>query len=392
MHPTPTQQRAMGVLVALAFVVVAWIASPVAAGLILGTLVAFMLYPLYRKIARRTRRPALAAALLTGAATTLVAGALVALVVILVVRGQQVVAASPALLDDASRLAARVPHAQAVIDRLRSTAQSAAPKLGAYAAVIMAAVYKALLAFFFMTLTTFAVLRKWPSLVRALEAVAPLPRRYTRRVAERLRETSGTVMVGTVVTGALEGVLAGIGYALFQVPQPMFFGAMTAVASLLPVLGSMFVWAPIGVYLMATGKTVPGILVLVWSVLVVNIFSEYVVRPRLVGGRGSMGFLPSLVALLGGIEIFGVSGLVLGPIVMAVALDMIDLYREDRALQRTQSAESRPVVHDGASGAFSGPWPASRLAQPRHVENLARMLARDRPAPRHDGRAQPGAR
>jgi predicted PurR-regulated permease PerM len=340
----------MGVLAAVGFLALAWLARPVAAGLILGALVAFMLYPLYRRIARHTRRPVLAASLLTGAACALVAGAIVALAVILVVRGQAVVAAFPSLLGQASHVVARVPHAQAAIDRLRDTAQGAAPKLGEYAAVIMAAVYQSFVGFLFMALTTFAVLRRWPSYVRCLESVAPLPRRYTRQVAEHLRETAGAVMLGTVVTGAVEGVLAGIGYTIAGVPQAAFFGAMTAVASLLPVLGSMLVWAPIGIYLIAIGKTGAGAVELAWSVLVVYALTDYVVRPRLVRGRGAMGFLPTLVALLGGAAIFGVSGLALGPIVMALAFDLIDLYRRDRSRQRAEPVVSSQVSYDGAPG------------------------------------------
>jgi predicted PurR-regulated permease PerM len=134
-----------------------------------------------------------------------------------------------------------------------------------------------------------------------------------------------------VMVGLAQGVLAGVGYAVLGVPQAPFFGAMTAVASTIPVLGTMLVWAPLGAYLILTGHTGAGVAELVWGFLVVVTLSDGFLRPRLVGSRSHMGLLPALIGLFGGIELFGFVGLLLGPTLVGLALAILRLYARARA-------------------------------------------------------------
>ncbi len=137
-------------------------------------------------------------------------------------------------------------------------------------------------------------------------------------------------MTGTVATGIAQGTLAAIGYAITGVPDPIFFGIVTAFASLLPAVGTLLVWVPAGLYLIATGHLGKGIVEFLWGSLIVVGLSDYVLRPRLVRDE-SMPALLVFISLFGGIEALGLAGLIVGPLIMGLALAVLRLYAQQRA-------------------------------------------------------------
>jgi predicted PurR-regulated permease PerM len=138
-------------------------------------------------------------------------------------------------------------------------------------------------------------------------------------------------LAGTVVTGVAQGVLAGLGFWITGVPQAAFFGISTALASLVPAVGTLLIWIPAGLYLFATGRPGMGLTELLWGALVVVGFSDYVVRPRLVGGE-TVPVLLVFIGLFGGLEVFGLAGLVVGPVIVSLAVSVLRLYAgEERA-------------------------------------------------------------
>ena len=130
-------------------------------------------------------------------------------------------------------------------------------------------------------------------------------------------------------------MLATIGFWMTGVPQAIFFGVATALASLVPAVGTLLVWVPAGLYLFAIGHPAKAIIELVWGALIVVGFSDYVIRPRLVGDE-AMPALLTFVALFGGLEVLGLSGLIVGPVIMGLAVAVLRLYaREEEARRAT---------------------------------------------------------
>jgi predicted PurR-regulated permease PerM len=133
-----------------------------------------------------------------------------------------------------------------------------------------------------------------------------------------------------------QGLLATFGYWITGSPEPVFFGIATALASLVPGIGTLLVWVPLGVFMIVTGHVGRGFAELLWGTFVVIGFSDYVLRPRLLGGDHEMPTLVTFVALFGGVEVFGLKGLVVGPIVMSIAVATLRLYgREAEARRHT---------------------------------------------------------
>ena len=115
------------------------------------------------------------------------------------------------------------------------------------------------------------------------ERMLPLERKHTHALLDQFRTVGRQVLLGTVVTGLVQGLFAAFGYWITGVREPAFFGALTAIASLVPGVGTVLVWAPVGVALLLGGHLGAGLVELTYSALTVGIISDYVVRPRLVG-------------------------------------------------------------------------------------------------------------
>jgi predicted PurR-regulated permease PerM len=338
------ERLALGWLALAALVAIAWLVHPFATGLLLGTLLGFTLEPLHARLAKRTGRPLLAA-------VATVAGTLVVLVALAAGFAsffvQRAIAMSetvrdeierggwdPAWIDRASGWLARVGLSpESVTERVREGMLAVAERSAGFAAKTASATLFFVLSLFFAFLTMHLVLRHWRTIHTALEALLPLRPEHTRVLLDEFRRVGAATLKGTVLTGIAQGVLAAVGYAVTGVPEPLFFGIATAIASLVPAVGTLLVWVPAGIYLLATGHPAAAAVELVWGALVVVGFSDYVIRPRLVGDE-AMPTLLTFLALFGGLEIMGLSGLIVGPVVMALAVTVLRIYAKESAAIR----------------------------------------------------------
>ncbi|HEY3809150.1 MAG TPA: AI-2E family transporter [Steroidobacteraceae bacterium] len=336
-----SERGALGWLTLAAVAAIGWLALPFATGILLGTLLAFTLDPLYLAIKRRTGRPVLAS-LLTVAATVLVlVGALSAFVTRFVTR---VVAFANALhaqlhaggeigrwLDAITDWLARFGIS---IDDLTSQLEAGAGEIASRSAAIAGTVatgtFSVLLGLFFAVLTMHLVLRYWSQIVTRFTVISPLDPQHTRELLAEFRRVGRMTISGTVVTGVAQGFLATIGFWITGVPQPIFFGIATALASLIPAVGTLLVWVPAGLYLFTIGHPARAIIELIWGALFVVGLSDYLIRPRLVGDE-AMPALVVFIALFGGLEVMGLPGLIVGPVIMALAVAVLRLYSAARS-------------------------------------------------------------
>jgi predicted PurR-regulated permease PerM len=232
--------------------------------------------------------------------------------------------------DASEKLGAMGLHSDAIDHHLHHAGEELASYAGGFARGAMSLTLSLLLALFFTTVTVFCVLSRWSRLAHWAEVLLPLRPVHTRELLTELRRLGQEVMLGTVVVGLIQGALGGVAYAVLGVPMPAFFGAMTAVASTIPAFGTLLVWAPLGAYLIATGHTGAGVALLLWGAFVVVTVSDGFLRPAVVGRHSRLGFLPALIGIFGGIELFGFVGLLLGPTIVGVALAVLRLYARGR--------------------------------------------------------------
>jgi predicted PurR-regulated permease PerM len=313
----------------------------VATGLFFGTLLAFSLLRVHEKLSARLGQPGVSASLLALSSGLVIVGAVGSLAYLVVARGfaaanslahgfdpQGTLRKVFARLDEIGRAVRLGPSDLSA--RVTSAAAEAASKLSDWAAAIAGATFSALLTLFFTVLMTFFMLRHWTTIELAAERMLPLHPLHTRVVLTEFQKVGKEVFVGTAVTGIIQGVLGGVSYALMGVPEAALLGALTAISSLIPLIGTALVWIPVGVALLVADQVGAGLFVLVWGTVLVGLCGEYLVRPRLVGGRGHVPTLITFISLFGGVQVFGLPGLVMGPVVASVALAVLKTY--DRAV------------------------------------------------------------
>jgi len=218
------------------------------------------------------------------------------------------------------------------IDQALAWAQHAAPAI--LAASGEAAFHTVVLlgAFYFLLLDGHRV-------VRWVTAVSPLRQAQTHELLEEFRKVAVATLLGTVVAAVFQGVAAGVGYALFGVPHAVFFGLLTALASFVPVVGTLMVWVPAALLLGATGHVGAAVGLVAWCLAAV-VGAEHVGRPLLLGGSAQIHTGLVFLALLGGIEMFGLIGVLAGPLVIAFFLALARM--SERELARKDATPSGP--------------------------------------------------
>jgi predicted PurR-regulated permease PerM len=327
-----------------AALLIAWLVMPIGVGILIGMLLAFVMQPLYGRIKPRLGDSWSAFAVVMGATIGL-AGAVFAFAWFFVAKGvslaRELIAivgpggAGDRLLDWVGARTARVGITpDELTRRARALAELAAARTANGAESLVGALAAGALGAFFAMLTMHVMLRHWESVSLRAQETLPLRPDYTRALLAEFRRVGRTTLMGTIVTGLTQGALASIGYLIAGVPEPLFFGAATAIASLVPAVGTMLVWVPVGVVLIVMGHPARGIVELVWGSLFVVALSDYWIRPRLVGGESELPSLVTFAALFGGVEVFGLKGLIVGPVLMSLAVAVLRLYASETRARR----------------------------------------------------------
>ncbi len=343
---TPTSEshdrksRALSWLAAAAILTLLWMAVPLGTGLFMGALIGFTLQPLYRKLCARGMGGSMAAALCALGSMVVVGAGVGVLAALLVSRALSVIDALPgfvgpggALQQTTERWAHNLAPLHITPDQLTKAVQDEAMSLGSSATSVAAAAagttFGALLTVIFMALATYSVLLYWSALMRHAESLLPFEPRHTHALLDELRRVGRQVLRGTVLTGLIQGFGAAIAYWVTGVPDPIFWGALTAVASLVPALGTLLIWVPMGIWLIASDRVGAGLAELGLASVLVGLIPDYVIRPRLVGSDRGVPSVVTFVALFGGVEVFGLIGLVLGPVIAAMAIAILRTYERE---------------------------------------------------------------
>ncbi len=153
---------------------------------------------------------------------------------------------------------------------------------------------------------------------------SPLPNKYDLQLFKKFREASYTTMVSTFVTAGVQGVVGGIGFLLVGLPA-FYPGLFIALFSLIPNIGSMILYVPVGVYLVLAGEVAKGIFILAWGFLIIG-STDNIIRVYVLSGKEKINPVFILFALLGGLTLFGFWGLVLGPLILSLVVTVFYIY------------------------------------------------------------------
>jgi predicted PurR-regulated permease PerM len=346
--PTRFEKVAFGVVFAVAAFFFLWTLSPVWVPVFLGILLALVARPLKSRIERRFHRhPRLLSAAITIVCISAVLG-LVAFVFYVVVQElSHLVKDVIAHADDMSHWL----HSPRVLrwlgrfggspEQIQSSIRSLSTSLLTHTSTVLGSVLSltshALLLIFFTSLTAYYLLLEGGRLTQFAVRLSPLPMEETVALLSEFHDVSIGTLLGIGVICLVQGVAAGIGFAIFGVASAVVWGALTGVASLVPTIGTALVCFPIAGIEFMHGRTLSALGLLLWWGFAVVALPDYYLRPRLLRGHMRLHSLLVFIALFGGLEAFGVMGLLLGPLFVAFFVALLRIYERDYRPQIARS-------------------------------------------------------
>jgi predicted PurR-regulated permease PerM len=186
-----------------------------------------------------------------------------------------------------------------------------------------------------MILAMFYLFRDGDSIVARLREVLPFEKSHRDKMIDETRELIFASVTSSLVAAVAHGVLGGLAFGLTGIRAPIFWGVMMGFFSLIPLVGSALIWVPAAISLMVDGHIGMGIALMIFCSVIVGLVDN-IIRPWMISGRAEMGGLVVFISVLGGISVFGMLGVVLGPIVVAAGASMLDLYAPGASARNTK--------------------------------------------------------
>jgi predicted PurR-regulated permease PerM len=175
-----------------------------------------------------------------------------------------------------------------------------------------------------MIFVFFFVLQNEKKMFDYINHLIPLSKDHESILIEKIKAVSKSALLGTLVTAAGQGLAGGIAFAICGLPG-FFWGAVMGFASLIPVVGTALVWLPAAVFLFITGDIKLGLFMIIWCVIVVGMIDNFV-RPLFMSGSANMSSILIFFSILGGLNLFGLAGLLYGPLIFAITMVLFYIY------------------------------------------------------------------
>jgi predicted PurR-regulated permease PerM len=178
--------------------------------------------------------------------------------------------------------------------------------------------------FFLMIFTFFFLVRDYDKIVNQIFHLIPLSTSEENRIINRVREVSRSAILGTLVTAIAQGTVGGITFWLAGLPG-LFWGTIMAFASLVPLFGTALIWVPAAIYLLLSGRWMASLFVTFSCIIFVGMIDNFV-RPLFMQGSSDMSTLLIFFSILGGMQYFGLIGLLYGPLIFGLTLVLLYIY------------------------------------------------------------------
>ena len=179
--------------------------------------------------------------------------------------------------------------------------------------------------FFFMIVIVFYFLIDSHRLATFIVRLSPLPDDQDEKLIQKFKDMAGAILIGNGLGGIIQGTLGGIVFALFGFNSPFLWGVIMGLLAFLPIVGIGAVFIPASVYLFLQGRVAAGIFFIAFYIILSG-GMEYIFKPKVVGQRVQMHTLLVFLSIIGGLKLFGILGIIYGPLVVTGFLTLSDIY------------------------------------------------------------------
>jgi predicted PurR-regulated permease PerM len=178
----------------------------------------------------------------------------------------------------------------------------------------------------FVVFTMYYLFRDGDKIIAALPDALPLQHHQSEAILSRTAQVISASVYGVVFIAGIQGVLGGLAFWVLGIPSPMLWGVLLGIVCMIPIAGSFLIWLPAAIYLGLTGHWTKAVLLVLWGALVISSIDN-LLRPRFMRQYTKLHELFVFFSVLGGIKVFGLLGIVLGPVVLAVAMGLLNTFR-----------------------------------------------------------------
>ncbi|MFH1702513.1 MAG: AI-2E family transporter [Nitrospirota bacterium] len=180
--------------------------------------------------------------------------------------------------------------------------------------------------FIFMVFSIFFFLRDGPDFLRKTRDYMPFSEIQKDRLVKQVRDIIISTIYGGVAVSIIQGTMAGLAFFFLGISTPVVWGLATSIASFVPLLGASSIWVPAAGYLFLKGAILKGIILAIVGLFGISLIDN-ILKPIIIGGRTKMPILVIFFSVLGGIKLLGLIGLIMGPLVIALFISVIEIFR-----------------------------------------------------------------
>ena len=173
--------------------------------------------------------------------------------------------------------------------------------------------------------TFYFTLRDKKILAEYIESFSPFSKEIEKKLFQSSKNLTTSMLYGQFLIGILQGIIAGIGFFIFGVPNALTLTLLAMLAGIFPIIGTTIIWVPVAIYLFMAGNTFAAMGVILFGIIASTV--DNFIRPVFVSKRTNLNSSVILIGMIGGLFLFGVLGLILGPLILAYMLILLELYR-----------------------------------------------------------------
>lgn len=215
-----------------------------------------------------------------------------------------------------------MPTVEEIMANLANLGKGLAEKLSVEVTNLLSVVID----FLFMTFTIFFLFRDGPNFLNKVRDYMPFSEEQKSRLTKQVKAMVASTVYGGVTVAVIQGFLGGLAFYVIGFASPVLWGITMSIVSFIPLLGTLGVWGPAAIYLLIRGEYLTGAGLIFYGAFVIGLVDNFL-RPLLIGSRTKMPTIIIFFSVLGGIEAFGIIGLIMGPLIMAVFISVFEIFR-----------------------------------------------------------------
>ncbi len=174
----------------------------------------------------------------------------------------------------------------------------------------------------------FYFIRDGQNFIKYIKTLIPLDMSHKNALFVRIENAMNSIVFGMFGGALAQGIVLGIGFGILGIQNSIFWAALGALLSPIPYVGSAIIWIPLSVYFLISGEIVSAVFLILWAVLLVaNI--DNVLKPYIIGSKATLHPLAVMIMILGGALMFGLKGIILGPIILTLTIAFLHIYKTD---------------------------------------------------------------